>query len=95
MLLLVAIALLFSRFFPLALRAAARLTTRRSGPTFSLALAQMARAPRQSSRMLLLLALSTAFTLFTLIITVSQAAHIADLINFQAGSISPERSRPA
>lgn len=43
-LLLVAIALLFSRFFPLALRAAARLTARRSGPTFSLALAQMARA---------------------------------------------------
>jgi ABC-type antimicrobial peptide transport system permease subunit len=86
LLLLVAIALLFSRFFPLALRAAARLTARRSGPTFSLALAQMARAPRQSSRMLLLLALSTAFTLFTLIITVSQAAHIADLTNFQAGA---------
>jgi FtsX-like permease family len=86
LLLLVAIALLFSRFFPLALRAAARLTARRSGPTFSLALAQMARAPRQSSRMLLLLALSTAFTLFTLIITVSQAAHIADLTTFQAGA---------
>jgi hypothetical protein len=83
LLLLVAIALLFSRFFPLALRAAARLTTRRSRPTFSLALAQMARAPRQSSRMLLLLALFTAFTLF---ITVSQAAHIADLTNFQAGA---------
>ena len=99
-LLLVAIALLFSRFFPLALRAAARLTTRRSGPTFSLALAQMARAPRQSSRMLLLLALTTAFTLFTLIITVSQAAHIADLINFQAGAdfagtLSPSVTSPA
>jgi hypothetical protein len=99
-LLLVAIALLFSRFFPLALRAAARLTTRRSGPTFSLALAQMARAPRQSSRMLLLLALSTAFTLFTLIITVSQAAHIADLTNFQAGAdfagtLSPSVTSPA
>jgi hypothetical protein len=99
-LLLVAIALLFSRFFPLALRAAARLTARRSGPTFSLALAQMARAPRQSSRMLLLLALTTAFTLFTLIITVSQAAHIADLINFQAGAdfagtLSPSVTSPA
>jgi hypothetical protein len=97
---LVAIALLFSRFFPLALRAAARLTARRSGPTFSLALAQMARAPRQSSRMLLLLALSTAFTLFTLIITVSQAAHIAELTNFQAGAdfagtLSPSVTSPA
>jgi FtsX-like permease family len=97
---LVAIALLFSRFFPLALRAAARLTARRSGPTFSLALAQMARAPRQSSRMLLLLALSTAFTLFTLIITVSQAAHIADLTNFQvgadfAGTLSSSVTAPA
>jgi hypothetical protein len=36
--------------------------------------------------MLLLLALSTAFALFTLILTVSQAAHIADLTNFQAGA---------
>jgi FtsX-like permease family len=99
-LLLVAIALLFSRFFPLALRAAARLTARRSGPTLGLALAQMARAPRQSSRMLLLLSLSTAFTLFTLILTISQAAHIAALTNFQAGAdfagtLSPSLTAPA
>jgi hypothetical protein len=97
---LVAIALLFGRLFPLALRAATRLTARRSGPTLSLALAQMARAPRQSSRMLLLLSLSTAFTLFTLILTISQAAHIADLTNFQAGAdfagtLSPSQTTPA
>jgi len=100
LLLLVAIALVFGRVFPLALRAAARLTARRSGTASMLALAQMARSPRQSSRMLLLLSLATAFTLFTLILTVSQAAHIADLTAFQvgadfSGTLSTDLTTPA
>jgi hypothetical protein len=86
LLLLVAIALVFGRVFPLALRAGARLAARRSGAASMLALAQMARAPRQSSRMLLLLSLSTAFSLFALILTISQAAHIAELTAFQTGA---------
>ncbi len=85
-LLLVAIALVFGRVFPLALRAAARFSARGSGAASTIALAQMARAPRQSSRMLLLLSLATAFTLFTLILTVSQAAHVVALTDFQVGA---------
>jgi hypothetical protein len=100
LLLLVAIALIFGRLFPLALRAAARLTARRSGAASALALAQMARSPREYSRTLLLFSLATAFALFTLILTVSQAAHIAELTDFQvgadfAGTLSTNLTTPA
>jgi hypothetical protein len=51
-----------------------------------LALTQMARAPKQPIRMTLLLALSTGFTLFTLIYGASQAQRIADVAAYQTGA---------
>src|SRR5262249_9643698 len=70
--LLLAISLVFLRFYPQVLRLAAFLAGKRRRAPAMLALAQMARAPRQASRMTLLLALATAFAIFTLIFTASQ-----------------------
>jgi hypothetical protein len=84
LLLLVAAMLLLLRGFPLLLQGAARLATRVRGATSLLALAQMSRAPRQSVRMTLLLALATAFTIFTLIFNATQAQRIQDVADYQA-----------
>jgi hypothetical protein len=46
----------------------------------------MARAPKQPIRMTLLLALSTAFTLFTLVYSASQAQRLVDVAAFQTGA---------
>ena len=51
-----------------------------------LALAQMARAPRQSIRMTLLLAFATAFAIFTLIFNASQNQHILDVSSYQGSA---------
>ncbi|HYT36219.1 MAG TPA: hypothetical protein VEL49_03495, partial [Ktedonobacteraceae bacterium] len=51
-----------------------------------LALAQMSRAPRQSVRLTLLLALATAFAIFTIIFTASQTQRIEDVAAFQSGA---------
>lgn len=51
-----------------------------------LALAQMARAPRQAVRMTLLLALATAFALFSLVYTASQEQHVSDVAVNQVGA---------
>jgi len=84
--LLVAIALIFLRFFPLLLRLGARLAARgRSAPAM-LAIGQMARSPRQAGRMTLLLALSTAFALFSLVFTASVGQRVLDVAAFQVGS---------
>src|SRR5690349_13111167 len=84
--LLVAIALIFLRFFPLLLRLGARLAARgRSAPAM-LAVGQMARSPRQAGRMTLLLALSTAFALFSLVFTASVGQRVLDVAAFQVGS---------
>lgn len=84
LLLLVAAMLLLLRGFPLFLQGAARLATHLRGATPLLALAQMARAPRQSVRMTLLLALATAFTIFTLIFNATQAQRVQDVADYQA-----------
>jgi ABC-type antimicrobial peptide transport system permease subunit len=78
--------LLFLRIFPFLLQQAANLAARSSGATPVLALAQMARAPRQSIRMIMLLALAVAFAIFTLVFSASQSQRIPDIAAFQVGS---------
>ncbi|MDE3230688.1 MAG: FtsX-like permease family protein [Chloroflexota bacterium] len=92
--LMLAVALLFLRFFPLLLRLLARIAAGRRNAAPMLAIGQMARAPKQASRMTLLLALSTAFTLFALIFAASQAQRVRDVALYQTGadfrgSVSP------
>jgi ABC-type antimicrobial peptide transport system permease subunit len=84
--LLLAAALLFLRFFPALLNLGARLSAKSRGAAPLLAIGQMARSPRQSSRMTLLLALSTAFALFTLIFSASQYQRTLDVSAFAVGS---------
>jgi hypothetical protein len=84
--LLIASLLLFLRFFPYVLRFGSWLTTHSRGASPMLALAQMSRSPRQSVRLVLLLALATAFTIFTIILTASQAQRIEDVAAYQSGA---------
>lgn len=81
---LLAAMLLLLRGFPWVLRGGAWLTTRLRGAASLIALAQMSRAPRQSIRMTLLLALATAFTIFTLVFNASQTRRIQDVADYQA-----------
>ncbi len=74
------------RIFPYLLRLGATLATRGRGASAVLALGQMSRAPRQSVRMALLLALATAFAIFSLIFTASQAQRIRDVAAYQVGA---------
>ncbi|MGH2506268.1 MAG: FtsX-like permease family protein [Ktedonobacteraceae bacterium] len=84
--LLVGALLLFLRFFPAVLHMGERLAARNRGVAPVLALAQMARSPRQSLRMTLLFALAVAFSLFTLIFTETQLQRLPDVTSFQVGS---------
>ncbi len=83
--LLVGVLLLFLRFFPAVLRSSERLAARNRGVAPVLALAQMARSPRQSLRMTLLFALAVAFSLFTLLFSATQLQRLPDLTNYQVG----------
>jgi len=78
--------LLFLRFFPAMLRLGERLAARNRGAAPVLAIAQMARAPRQSLRMVLLFALAVAFALFTLIFSQTQMQRLNDITTYQVGS---------
>lgn len=78
--------LLFLRLYPLLLQLGARLTIRRRGAASMLALAQMARAPRQSVRMTLLLSLATACMLFLFIFIASQSQRTTDVAAYQSGA---------
>ncbi len=84
--LLLGLSLLFLRVFPLILRLCSWFATRGRSATPMLALAQMARAPRQSIRMTMLLAFAIAFALFTLIFNASQAQRILDVTNYEVGA---------
>lgn len=77
--------LLCLRIFPLILRLGERLAARNRGAAPLLALAQMARSPRQSLRMLLLFALAVAFALFTLIFAQTQNQRLLDLTAYRVG----------
>lgn len=78
--------LLFLRVFPWLLRLGVRLAARGRGATPMLAFAQMARSPRQSLRMTLLLSLATSFALFTLIYSATQSQHIQQIVTYQTGA---------
>jgi ABC-type antimicrobial peptide transport system permease subunit len=84
--LLIAFFLLFLRFFSTLLRLGARIAIRSRSAISMLALAQMARAPRQSVRMTMLLALAVAFAIFTLVFSASQLQHISDMATFESGA---------
>ncbi len=84
--LLITILILFLRFFTFLLQVGARFAVRGKGATSMLALAQMARAPRQSLRMTMLLALATAFAIFTLVFAASQGQHISDVAAYESGA---------
>ena len=99
--LLIAAVLLFLRLFPLLLHFLARRTARRPGAPPMLALAQMSRAPQHSLRMLLLLALSISFAMFTLVFSDSEAQQMSNIAAQQVGAdfsgsvLIPEGSHPA
>ncbi|HVU67131.1 MAG TPA: ABC transporter permease [Ktedonobacteraceae bacterium] len=84
-LLLAALLILF-RFYPQILRLGARLVEGRRGAAPVLALAQIARAPRQPVRMTMLLALASAFAIFSLIFTATQAQRVLDVASYQTGA---------
>ncbi len=84
--LMLAVVMLFLRFFPLLLRLFARIASRGDKAPPMLAIGQMARSPRQASRMSLLLALSTAFALFAVIFAASQAQRATDVATYQTGA---------
>ncbi|HEU5229198.1 MAG TPA: FtsX-like permease family protein [Ktedonobacteraceae bacterium] len=78
--------LLFLRLFPILLQLGARIAERSRSAPIMLALAQMARVPRQSVRMIMLLAFTTAFAIFSLIFTASQAQYATDLASYETGA---------
>jgi putative ABC transport system permease protein len=84
--LLLGVSLFLLRAFPLILRWGTKLALRNRGAAPMLAVAQMARAPRQSLRMTILLAFAIAFAIFALIFNASQSQRIFDVANFEVGA---------
>ncbi len=84
--LLLAIVLLFLRFFPYLLRLGNALIMRGRGAAPMLAVAQMARTPRSALRMILLLSLATAFAIFALVFSATQAQRAQDIAAYQTGA---------
>src|SRR5258708_17354615 len=84
--LLLAAMLLFLRLIPLFLHIGSRFVARGRSAAPMLALAQLARSPRHAMRMILLLALSIAFAIFTLVFAASQAQRATDISTYQSGA---------
>ncbi|HEX6482080.1 MAG TPA: FtsX-like permease family protein [Ktedonobacteraceae bacterium] len=84
--LLIGALILFLRFFSSLLQLGERLAVRGRGAISMLAIAQMARSPRQALRMTLLLALAIAFAIFTLVFSASQSQHIAAIAAYESGA---------
>ncbi len=84
--LLITAVLLFLRLFPLLLRLVARRATRWLGAPLMLALAQLSRAPQQSIRVVLLLALSVSFAIFSLVFNASEAQQMSSVAAQQVGA---------
>jgi putative ABC transport system permease protein len=84
--LLLACLLLFLRLFSSLLRVVAALAVRARGAAPMLALAHIARAPRQAIRMTMLLAFALAMIIFTLTFSASQSQRIPDVAAYQVGS---------
>src|SRR5713101_2845633 len=86
LLLLAAGITLFLRLFPLLLRLGTWLAMRRRGASAALAFVQMERASRPASRMILLLALGTAFALFMLTSMSGQQQRATGAAAYQVGA---------
>ncbi|HEY0753564.1 MAG TPA: hypothetical protein VGD98_06345 [Ktedonobacteraceae bacterium] len=84
--LLLAALLIFFRFYPQIMRFGTWLAERRRGAPPILALAQIARAPRQPINMTMLLALTSAFAIFSLVFTASQTQRVQDVASYQVGA---------
>lgn len=78
--------LLFLRAFPLLLRCAARLSRPARGATSMLALVQMARSPRQATRLIMLLTLAMTFLSFALVFGASQNQRALDVADYESGA---------
>ncbi|HZR39709.1 MAG TPA: FtsX-like permease family protein [Ktedonobacteraceae bacterium] len=78
--------LLFLRFFTHIIQQASQMATRRRAAASMLALAQLARTPRQATRLVLLLTLTTAFAIFSQVFSASQTQRIADIANYEVGA---------
>lgn len=79
-------AFLLVRLLPHLLNLLARRVTHARGATFLLAVVQIARAPRQTLRTMLLLLLTTAFAIFTLLFFATQGQRISSVAAYQAGA---------
>lgn len=84
--LVIAGVLFFLRFFPALVRQGARFAARRPDAAPMIALAHMARAPRQAIRMVLLLALASSFAIFSLVFTASESQQILAVAAHQVGA---------
>ncbi len=84
--LLGAAAMLFLRVFPGLLRLAAWVALRSRAAAPTLAFVQLARAPRQAARIILLLGLATAFLIFASIFDASQAQRPMDEAAYHVGA---------
>jgi ABC-type lipoprotein release transport system permease subunit len=84
--LVIAGVLFFLRFFPRLLNRVSRAAARRPGAGPVLALTQLVRAPRQATRLILLLALASGFAIFTLIFSASQAQQVVRVAAQQVGA---------
>ena len=80
------ILVLFLRFFPLLLRGVMGQLLRSRGAVSMLAFAQMSRAPRFTTRTILLPAFAVAFVIFALLFTASQAQRIIDIATYEVGA---------
>ncbi len=81
-----AVAFLLLRLLPRLLNLLSRLAMRARGAACLLAIAQIARAPQQTLRTMLLLLLTTAFATFTLMFFAAQAQRIPSVATYQAGA---------
>ena len=79
-------AFLLLRLLPRLLNLLSRLAVRARGAAFLLAIAQIARAPQQTLRTMLLLLFTTAFATFTLMFFSAQALRIPSVATYQAGA---------
>ncbi len=84
--LVVGLLFLFLRLYPLLLQWVAHIATRGRGAASMLAFAQVARTPQQSMRMVLLLALAVAFTIFSFVFTASQQQRTVDIASYETGA---------
>lgn len=84
--LLLALLLVALRLFSGLLRVGAWLAQRARGALATLALTQLARAPRQAIRMALLLAMALLFAIFLIVFAASQDQRTADVALFSVGA---------